>query len=269
MDDHPPSTSNLLCQDPKFWQASARRALLHKFGYLASDDTDSGKWTTRNVESTEEIESIQRIWEQVVENVNNSTTTTDDLGDFVHNHCQSSNRRALQWSGMTCPPGSQFRLHAHPNLELVYCSRGALHEVRMLGEPLTKQFERDYDANSTDNEGAQLKGPNLTDLQRPWKFATLPAGRWLVNEVGSIHKSFTSTAGTGCQLLVLWGGSHANIENPPATVNVQDAVDATDQKLHKSSSSTSCNKGDCTNWSTMISETFLPDSEKSRSKQYR
>jgi len=64
-------------------------------------------------------------------------------------------------------------------------------------------------------------------------------------------------------------GSHANIENPPTTVNVQDAVDATDQKLHKSSSSTSCYKGGCTNWATMISETFLPDSEKSRSKQNR
>lgn len=116
-----------------------------------------------------------------------------------------------------------------------------------------------------------VQGPNLTTLKRSWKFATLPAGRWLVNEVGSIHKSFTSTVGTGCQLLALWGGSHANILHPPASVNIQEAVDATDQKIVRhqqaasatgiGASSSACH-GDCTNWAT-ISQIFLPQSERS------
>lgn len=239
----------------KFWQACARRALLHKYGYLPPNDDDEGKPTSRKVQTREEMESIQILWRELVERaISGKSSTKNDLVEFVQSQCQQSNQHTLQWSAMNCQPGTQFKLHAHPNLELVYCGQGALHEIRMEGEPLTKEFERD--------DESVLKGPNLTALQRPWRFATLPAGRWLVNEVGSIHKSFSSTAGTGCQLFVLWGGSHANINDPPSTVNVQDALDATDKKLVYNSSTT-CSS-DCTNWAR-ISETFLPASERSNS----
>jgi len=258
-EDDENANGSLFLRDAKFWQACARRALLHKYGYLPPDDNDDeGKLTSRNVQTVEEMETIQRLWTELAGKAlsgEETSSTKNDLVEFVQSQCQQSNHRTLQWSAMNCQPGTQFKLHAHPNLELVYCGQGALHEIRMQGDPLTKDFERD------DDEGV-LKGPNLTALQRPWRFATLPAGRWLVNEVGSIHKSFSSTAGTGCQLLVLWGGSHANISDPPTTVNVQDALDATDKKLVKSSRTT-CN-GDCTNWAK-ISETFLPESERSTS----
>jgi len=245
--------SNDLARDPSFWQACARRALLHKYGYLPPDDIDNGKLTSCNIQNVEEMEKIQMLWKEVVGGSLAESPVSNDLIEFVKSQCRQSNQRTLQWSVMACQPGIQFQLHAHPNLELVYCVQGDLHEIRMKGEPLTKTFERDPE---TDSEG--VKGPSLTNLKRPWSFATLPAGRWLVNEVGSIHKSFTSTAGSGCQLLVLWGGSHANISEPPETVNVQEAVDATDRKLHRSEA---CN-GHCTNWA-VISETFLPESERS------
>ena len=175
---------------------------------------------------------------------------------------------------MNCRPGTQFQLHAHPNLELVYCEQGALHEIRMEGDPLTNHFDEcNQDPNNAPRHRQQscrrVQGPNLTSLQRSWRFATLPEGRWLVNEVGSIHKSFTSTASTGCRLLALWGGSHANILHPPVSVNIQEAVEVTDHKLgllrqwanvtttNNTSSTDHC---DCTNWAS-ISETFLPESE--------
>jgi hypothetical protein len=102
----------------------------------------------------------------------------------------------------------------------------------------------------------EVPGPNLTTLNRPWYFDTLYQGQWLVNEVGSVHKSFTATNGDGCVLLVLWGGSHANVaENQfPKRVNVQASLDHMDQKL------ATCTN--CCQWDT-LKETFLPDSEKS------
>lgn len=286
-----------LVRDPNFWQANARRALLHKYGHLSSsaDYDDAGMPTSRNVRNVQEIETIQTLWKHVVESAlsssaNKNTNETcnnndedDDLVEFIRSQCQQSNHRNLQWSGMHCQPGTQFQLHAHPNLELVYCCQGALHEIRMLGDPLTKSFDRDGEDAQKDHHQQQapnqqqcgVQGPNLTTLQRSWKFATLPAGRWLVNEVGSIHKSFTSTARTGCQLLALWGGSHANIIHPPVSVNIQGAVDATDQQIvrhhqlastmGRSASSSAC-YGDCTNWAN-ISQTFLPESER-RSASY-
>lgn len=250
-----------LCRDPLFWQACARKALLHKYGYLKNnlvDTVDHGKVTSGNVQSRDEIDIIQGIWTELISSMSDSVEEKDgsaknDLIDFIESKCQYSNHRTMQWSGMSCQPGTQFKLHAHPNLELVYCAQGALHEIRMMGEAFTKDFERDVGDDSV------VRGPNLTNIRRSWSFATLPEARWLVNEVGSIHKSFTSMAGTGCMLLALWGGSHANISDPPLSVNVEEAVNDSDRKLCRVSDDI-C-KDDCTNWST-ISAIFLPDNEK-------
>ena len=195
-------------------------------------------------------------------------------------------RTLLQWNFMRCPAGLQFQLHAHANIELIYCCAGALHEIRMQGEPITKQFtvaaaaaaavtpppssavsptaRNDHRADDDDDDLAaktatttpKVCGPALTNLQRPWSFGTLKAGQWLVNEVGSIHQSFTAT-NESCQLLVLWGGpgSHANVSDPPLSPNVQEAVNVMDRRL------CCCYDGSTTPWA-LISETFLPDSEK-------
>ena len=99
-----------------------------------------------------------------------------------------------------------------------------------------------------------MPGPDLSRLERSWTFGTLCEGEWLVNEPGSIHRSFTATNSEGCLLLTLWGGSHADIPSgqEPTSVNVNKAVNDMDEKLSE------CG---CTRWDT-ISETFLPASER-------
>jgi hypothetical protein len=143
----------------------------------------------------------------------------------------------------------QFNLHAHPNLELVFCLQGELHEVRMEGPPLPNT----YDPHPTMAD--RVKGPNLSSLRRPWRFATLREGTWLVNEAGSIHKSFTATSGSGCRLLTLWSGSHANIleGEEPADPNVGDTVNRMDQEIARCQCSSDWRR---------LEQTFLPASER-------
>ena len=133
---------------------------------------------------------------------------------------------------------------------MVYCVRGQLHEVRMDGPPVPNV----YDPHPT--QANRVKGPNLSSLRRPWKFATLCEGTWLVNEAGSVHKSFTATSGSGCLLVALWSGSHANILSgeEPVDPNVQSAVEEMDHTIKDCS--------DClSNWQ-ILDQTFLPASER-------
>jgi hypothetical protein len=230
--------------DEAYWQASARLALMLKYKRMPDDfkvaytHTDTG--TRRLALTIHDVATIQTTWEKLLQKNSN-----DDLTEFLHTSLSSG--RQLHWSVMDCAPGTQFNMHAHPNIEVVYCIRGALHEIRMSGEPIERSFK-----------SGQVYGPNLTHLDRSWYFGTLTQGEWLVNEVGSIHKSFTATNGIGCLLICLWGGAHANIQQgeEPERINVQQALDRMDEKL------STC---DCTKWD-QISETFLPLSERRSSK---
>ena len=253
------------------WQASARRAMLEKFGYVLNRNVE--RKTPDIIFLPGEIDAIQRLWKEVVDDIadqgfNRHVNEIDipscrdihhqDFVDFIMGHCCNSNGRQLQWSVMSCPRGVQFPLHAHPNLELIYCIRGALFEVRMCGEPITRTFKKSVTGNDSETtDSTSVIGPDLTNTKRSWSFGTLQAGQWLVNEVGSIHKSFTSVRSDGgCDLLVLWGGSHANIQHPPVAPNIQKAIDEVEQKLQTEDS---C----CVNVNNLvIPETFLPDSER-------
>ena len=262
----------------EWWQASARRALLEKFGYFVNQlDGDKLAFLT------DEIECVQRLWKKVVdeildqrnsrnvngegfiqctrstkESVDRQAIQSDhhDLIDFVLNQCSKSNHRQLQWSMMSCPRGIQFPLHAHPNLELIYCARGELYEIRMHGEPITRTFER-VETSDDSAPNTNVIGPNLTNTKRNWSFGTLKTGQWLVNEIGSVHKSFSSARSDGgCDLLVLWGGSHANILDPPISPNIQNAVDTMEDQLQIYDSCCMISQNH------FISQTFLPDSER-------
>mmetsp|Transcript_6101 Transcript_6101/g.10147 ORF Transcript_6101/g.10147 Transcript_6101/m.10147 type:complete len:277 (+) Transcript_6101:175-1005(+) len=228
--------------DQEYWQSCARWALLQKYGLLEKYDPyvvqEDG--SRKLVFSSEQMQQIQSKWQEARSEGGNATIPKE-LSDFFKT--SFSNDRPLQWSLMDCGPASQFHLHAHPNIELVYCVRGELHEVRMDGDA--------YDVSSNG------KGPSLVDCTRSWSFATLRQGCWLVNEVGSIHKSFTATSSKGCTLLVLWGGGHADVAEgeEPRAVDVPGAVNQMDSKLD-------CN---CGTAATEIQETFLPESEKDSS----
>ncbi|GKY99946.1 hypothetical protein MPSEU_000948200 [Mayamaea pseudoterrestris] len=253
---------------PEYWQVCARWALLNKYKLLKGnhvlEEISARKPvqivlngdTVRHLFFTEpEMHAIQERWKECLQALENHTVDTlhNDFYEFLTTG--TSNGRHLQWSTMICPPACQFQLHAHPNLELIYCAKGALHEVRLDGEPLTGTFVK---IQSDDKDASKLKGPNLSTLDRPWHFATLSQGHWLVNEVGSIHKSFTASKGDGCVLMVLWGGSHANVlpNEAPEFVNVNDTVEQMDARLSR------C---DCSEWET-LAEIFLPDSERRGTK---
>ena len=282
-DDHP------YVDKADYWQLSARWALLSKFvpDLLSKQPTKKRHDTKSNIpnafasntylEFDDDLkQEIQTIWQQQINLANNDQEKSNenknshpnDLMEFLQQGF--SNHRSLQWSTMRCPPSTQFRLHAHPNLELIYCARGALHEVRMSGPPLSNVPS----TTTTTNETNELPGPNLTDLKRPWHFATLSQNSWLVNEVMSIHKSFTASVGDGCILIVLWGGSHANVtENQePSSVHIQNAVDTMDGRLQSIAKKTLPNMDDNGNeagacscvlqqWER-LEETFLPESER-------
>ena len=272
-----------------WWQVSARRAMLEKFGYSLSRsdnaNSDYGKKSSDWTFSPGETGIVQSIWKNLVneivdQRIGSANSTADDtlhplnesanpnlvqndfslhhldFIDFVLSQCCKSNNRQLQWSVMSCPRGVQFPLHAHPNLELIYCIRGELFEVRMHGEPITRTFEKS-DTRDDLKSNSNVIGPDLTYLRRNWSFGTLKTGEWLVNEIGSVHKSFTSAKSDGgCDLLVLWGGSHANIVHPPISPNIQNVVDAIEDKLRIEDY---C----CINAKNhFVSETFLPDSER-------
>jgi hypothetical protein len=171
---------------------------------------------------------IQTEWNAVLEETmpqGRRQRQPTELSEFLST--SKSNGKELQWAVLECQAACQFRLHAHPNLELIYCVAGSLFEIRR------QQQQPDGDV---------------------WSFGTLQAGQWLVNETDSIHKSFTATNSTGCTLLVLWSGSHANLNEIPF---VQDAVTSLDAKLHSNNYQDCCGA----NWAE-IKETFLPDSEK-------
>lgn len=277
--DHNQSNPADLDNVQEWWQVSARRAMLEKFGYFERYSNDEKKLCERTY-YLDKVDGVQGLWGKVVneimdqyisrsvnedrlnESVDGKALSSDislhhqDFIDFVGSQCSSSNNRQLQWSLMSCPRGVQFPLHAHPNLELIYCIRGELFEIRMQGEPITRIFGKSKSSDDSETS-TNVIGPNLTDTKRHWSFGTLKSGQWLVNEVGSVHKSFTSARSDGgCDLLVLWGGSHANIVKPPSSPNIQEVVDAMADTLLIDES---C----CTNSKNhIVQETFLPDSER-------
>lgn len=220
---------------------NARRALLQTCGFFEPSTSDI------------DDENVQKIWEDSIHQAMTiESSKSNDLIQFWKDQGKS-NQRQLEWALMDCAPGCQFQLHAHPNIELVYCVQGELHEVRLDDSEdgvLTTVFETT--GNMTKNHNPGVIGPSLVGCLRPWRFGTLSQGQWLVNRVGTIHKSFTATKGDGCVLLALWGGSHADIPREPTIVT--KALEVMDERLD-----CSCRDSD---W---IDETFLPDSEKQSS----
>ena len=84
----------------------------------------------------------------------------NDLIEFLMT--MQSNERILEWSVMGIDSGCQFKLHAHPNIELVYCLHGELHEVRMDGKPITKTFHP-IGTNNNNNNNDETNNKNNND----------------------------------------------------------------------------------------------------------
>lgn len=109
------------------------------------------------------------------------------------------NGRQHGWVFLSIPPGVSYPLHAHPGLEMVYVVSGRLHEIRL------------HDKLEYSAVVGQL-GPDVSSPELVWTQGSFPAGSWIINEVGSIHQSFTDD--DPCVLLALWPKGYVFFEQP-------------------------------------------------------
>lgn len=195
-------------RDPGYWQACARMALLKQFGLWNDKEcmcySDNGVL----ILSAEDIHAVNRQWNNAIQQTTHQAAAKDncsnDLLEFLETG--TSNQRTLEFASMRIAPGYELHCHAHPNLELAYCVQGTLHEIRVKDGHEPKHSLTQY-------EDGTWQGPDMSQLDnRSWTTKSLPAGAWLVNPVGSIHKSFTDFS-EGCLLILLFGGSEANVQN--------------------------------------------------------
>ncbi|KAG7370492.1 hypothetical protein IV203_019062 [Nitzschia inconspicua] len=108
-----------------------------------------------------------------------------------------SNGRRLQLQVMVLPPGMFFKIHAHPNIEFELTLKGCLEEFRFIFRVPREELQEE-----------SPKGPNITKEQLFQHFK-VEAGKCMINEVGSVHQSYTGNE-EECALIVLWSGCHAN-----------------------------------------------------------
>lgn len=101
----------------------------------------------------------------------------------------TSSGRHLRWDIMIIEPNASFRLHAHPNIEVIFVIQGTIHEYRLIGKPPKTEFSVD------DNVGPNLSNdPTVNFQHRSVKaFSQIDdiKSAFLLNEIGSVHLSFT------------------------------------------------------------------------------
>lgn len=118
-----------------------------------------------------------------------------------------SNGRELRLQVMVLPPGMYFKIHVHPNIEFELTLTGRLEEFRSL-----------FRAPADELRGDQPIGPSILPHD-VFEHRKVDPGQCMINEIGSIHQSFTGND-EPCSILVMWSGCHAYI--PPENVNNND-----------------------------------------------
>mmetsp|Transcript_8649 Transcript_8649/g.12759 ORF Transcript_8649/g.12759 Transcript_8649/m.12759 type:complete len:225 (+) Transcript_8649:93-767(+) len=131
-----------------------------------------------------------------------------NLDDFLSTGL--SNGRKLHLQVMAIPKSKCFKIHAHPNIEFEYTLLGALHEFRWIGPPVPKE--------ELVGSKEDLVGPDIASMAIFEKMEARE-GEFIVNEIGSVHQSFTDNE-IGVIFVCLWSGCHAN--TPPHRVFCKD-----------------------------------------------
>jgi len=109
-----------------------------------------------------------------------------------------SNGGIPEFVALAIPPRTAFFVHQHPGIELVFLVRGSLHEIR-LSDPAH------IDRHCTALESPfDLKNPDYRFVRNEFKVGA--GGRWLTNEVGSIHQTFTEDE--ECLMVAVWPGRY-------------------------------------------------------------
>ena len=143
----------------------------------------------------------------------------------------TSNSHPLKMQFLVCPPNFNFKLHSHPNIELIIPLIGGLWEKYLSGATLHPSLlARKSPLSVPDEEDKLYKPPSgseiagvkesliallavkVASLGSKGKFIdrSFEEGQVLYNEVGSIHQSYTKDRGS--LLLVLWSGIHADLD---------------------------------------------------------
>lgn len=129
-----------------------------------------------------------------------------------------SNGRSMKWDIMLIKPNVSFRLHAHPNMEIIYVIQGTMHEFRYTGHP-PKVAYSESDVSPPDLRNLPLPKADHHNqswfshqcIQSPSSIVdfTEISKSFIINDKGSMHLTFTRDEGA-C-LLVLWSGAHVTI----------------------------------------------------------
>lgn len=127
----------------------------------------------------------------------------------------SNCRQQLKWDVMSISPNLSFKLHAHPNCELIYVISGSIHEYRYQGPELSR------DLLPIDKADAAKK-VDLTSEASKFVLQSVAADGFIVNKPGSVHLSFTRNEKT--VLLVLWSGRHADLASMGAALPLPEEV---------------------------------------------
>lgn len=141
----------------------------------------------------------------------------------------TSNSHPLKLQLLACPKGFEFKLHAHPSVELIVPLVGELWERRLIGASMSSNhLKRGVELSMSAYSGKLYEEPNdddmalakeqlqlsmsaISSLGTEGKFVdrSTREGQILYNAVGSIHQSYTKEE--GCLLFVLWSGIHADL----------------------------------------------------------
>ncbi len=122
----------------------------------------------------------------------------------------TSNGKKLKVCMMRIAPNTAFKLHAHPNIEVIYCLKGCIREYRLVGSPLNITEDRQV---LDSNDLFTLKNGRCFEYRACCSSSCILKsedkgnkcqimGPFLFNETGSMHLSFTGDE--GCLLLVIW-----------------------------------------------------------------
>ena len=144
-----------------------------------------------------------------------------------------SNGHPLKIQFLCCPPNFNFKLHSHPNVEVGLPLVGELGERRLMEASLNpKVLAKSTVLPASDDEDKYYKAPSDEEVKESkellqttleervkslgttgeFKDRVLHEGRFLFNDVGSVHQSYTLPT-SGCLLLVLWSGMHADLDH--------------------------------------------------------
>jgi len=122
-----------------------------------------------------------------------ATTTSADMAGAEH-------LASLRWSVLLIEPNRFFQCRKHPNVEVIFCARGAVYENRVLASALLNAPREDH------SELIDSGFPKFFRVNQHAGGATFDHPRY------SVDQSYTLDE--GAVLLVLWAGKHIPLADP-------------------------------------------------------